>query len=865
MVSTRRSSQISQSLFLVVMTLVLGYAILQPSQRMLTDWNFCLVGLGLVAVMSGWLAHRDTQAPRLERWLAWAVLLVPCYVAWQLLPLPAFLLRVLSPERAWGLDNLKPLMQPPAFATITISPVATPEFLFRMIGYTLTFLAIRNIAWRLWEKRRWAAVIPLIAVAALEAGFGLWQYAAGTPVQGSYLNRNHFACLLEMALPVSIAYALALYNGERFRPPSPGFNALKACAVLAVAAALLQTLFYSQSKTGVLAGLGGLFVMGALAMVSTLRGWKRAAAMACFAALVLLLFVFLMPDSMVGNFGQTVSDESNLDLEGRWPIWANTLRLIRAYPLFGCGLGTYETAFLKYQSAYVHVSFLFAHNDYLQLASELGAVGFLILAAVIGGIFLKALRAATGGPDRHTRYLGMGCAGAMTAIFIHSFTDFNMYLTSNAMFLAWVAGIAGSLPAGGRERVPQYGFPGPTFFRRFAVALGLLVLLYAPAWLVYRTFYWSDPHAEQIFCRFGICDTAASLAAQIPRKGEGISSAPVSALMEAIRRSPASPDRWRHLGDALLMSGNVEQARYCFSTALALAPNIPNIMLAAAGFYYTLGEKQQALDLASRALEKSALLDDVVFDWCKNHQIAASQLLNALPEGPRASQACLRYWMAGRNQADASLAWNWVLSHRYADDKLAHQYVAFLINAKDYEAAARSWAGYLGDHRNGYLESNWVFNGDFEAQPSGEGFDWTIDVLPGVAVAWDSSVANTGSHSLRIHFEGKENLEYHHVFQKAFVTPGTYRFEAFLRTREITTSQGVGFRIFDAENESHLSVKTEQLTGTNGWKKIEQTIQVPRGTRLVAIHVARPRVVLKFDDKIAGTAWIDSVRLSRRD
>src|SRR5207245_1366535 len=102
--------------------------------------------------------------------------------------------------------------------------------------------------------------------------------------------------------------------------------------------------------------------------------------------------------------------------EGRLPIWRDTLHLLGAYPLFGSGLGNYETAFLKHQTAVVDRTFTFAHNDYLQLASELGVVGFPIVGGLMLTVLMKAVRAATQGREWNTRALGLGCAGAMTAI-----------------------------------------------------------------------------------------------------------------------------------------------------------------------------------------------------------------------------------------------------------------------------------------------------------------------------------------------------------------------------------------------------------------------------------------------------------------
>src|SRR5262249_40525764 len=126
----------------------------------------------------------------------------------------------------------------------------------------------------------------------------------------------------------------------------------------------------------------------------------------------------------------------------------------------------------------------------------------------------------------------------------------------------------------------------------------------------------------------------------------------------------------------------------------------------------------------------------------------------------------------------------------------------------------------------------------------------------------DSSVAHTGSQSLRIEFAGSENVDYAHISQTAFVEPGIYRFAAFVRTEKITTDQGIAFRIYDPELQSRLDIKTEGLTGTTNWKRVDLVIAVPQGTRLLRIQVIR-RPSWRFDSHIAGTAWIDTVSLSK--
>ena len=133
-----------------------------------------------------------------------------------------------------------------------------------------------------------------------------------------------------------------------------------------------------------------------------------------------------------------------------------------------------------------------------------------------------------------------------------------------------------------------------------------------------------------------------------------------------------------------------------------------------------------------------------------------------------------------------------------------------------------------------------------------------LERVDDVAVALDSNVARSGKHSLKIQFDGQANVDYHHAFQTALVTPGVYRFQGFVRADGITTDQGLGFRI----SGEGLSVTTDQVVRTSDWTRLEQTVRVPDRTELLTIHVVRQKS-LKFDSRIAGTVWIDDVSLTR--
>ena len=159
------------------------------------------------------------------------------------------------------------------------------------------------------------------------------------------------------------------------------------------------------------------------------------------AALVLAGFVFLPPERLIQRFAEFISTDG-LTANGRANLWAETIPLIREYPVFGCGLGGYETAFSRFKISGVLVTDDFVHNDYLQLLAELGLAGFVIGAALAFSVVKMALCSAMKSSDPKARHLAVACVGALFTIAVHSLADFNLYIPANAMLLSWIAGMA---------------------------------------------------------------------------------------------------------------------------------------------------------------------------------------------------------------------------------------------------------------------------------------------------------------------------------------------------------------------------------------------------------------------------------------
>jgi O-antigen ligase len=443
-------------LVLLVLAGVLAYTTFQWGGVVRTGRYQYLLVLGLLAMWLGLGRSLDASSPLPGRVVRWTAALLPAYVLLQVVPLPVALLRVLSPARAEAIDGLVPVGAKVSFASLSVFPAGTFQYFLLVCGYLVIFLLACTLTWRFLD-RRWLAIWPVLGIAALEAGLGLWQHFGGTGEQvrwGTYANHNHYAGYLEMALPFAVMYPVAVLRRAHSRWHSSVRPALTASGVWALAVLIFAGIILSFSRMGFIATLSSLFVMGTLVVGTTQLSWvtasrrRRWVGVGMVAALVLAGFVFLPPEKLVQRFAEFVSTDGLTD-QGRTDLWAETIPLFRTYPVFGCGLGGYETAFSRFKISGVLVTDDFVHNDYLQLLAELGLLGFVIGAALAFSVVRIALRSAVNSSDPEMRYFAVASVGALSTIALHSLADFNLYIPANAMLLAWIAGMAVAI--GSRE------------------------------------------------------------------------------------------------------------------------------------------------------------------------------------------------------------------------------------------------------------------------------------------------------------------------------------------------------------------------------------------------------------------------------
>ena len=330
--------------------------------------------------------------------------------------------------------------------------------------------------------------------------------------------------------------------------------------------------------------------------------------------------------------------------------------------------------------------------------------------------------------------------------------------------------------------------------------------------------------------------------------------------VEGLRQEAASPYRWCDLGEALLEDGQEEKARYCFEQAEKLGPNLPPIWMRAAFFHFQIEETEAGIQCSARVLKIVPNYDQAIFSYYDRLAPSVEAVLRHLGDNRRAGQGYFRHLLGAEAAGRAAIAWEWLRGRRFADDGLAAEYLDLLLKQGMTKEAVAVWAAYLGRRRGDYPESNLLFNGDFESPPSGAALDWRITAMRGVETAREDGGARSGRWSLHISFQGEENLSYGQAAQTVCAGAGEYVFQAYGRTRDLSTDEGIRFHIFDAERSARLDVYTEQLRGTNDWTRLEARCRIGAGTRRIVVEVCR-RASGKFDNKIKGEAWVDDVSL----
>ncbi len=507
-----RISAISACLLIIFLSF--NYGGVTPAARLVAGATGALI---FIFVLSR--AAASTRTP-----LAWKPLLLPPL----LLILSAVLVRLAAPAPAVGRAEFWELISCSLLlAAIIISPPPG-----RALNYFYLFLLL------------WGVGLTLFGVVELGGNLlGRGELAS------TYINRNHFCAFLGLILPLTVSFGLG--------SPRRWLSWISRAGFLLLLAGVILT----KSRGGLLAA--SISTMAVLIMWSlnkSVLGVSLRARRAKQSRLVIAagLIIFLALIVVYAHYHSPSVYSTSLDalsIRTRISIWKSTVKMFLVRPWLGWGWGTFQYVYPLFKEPGVWYSVPHAHNEFLQLLSEGGVIGFIAVIFCLVWSLWRLVKNYLYSPAGLEGLFSLGAAGALVYIAVHSGFDFVLRIPANAYLLTALVGLGLSSSFPESAGINIVSRPGKlVFVLPVVLILGFFVLSpigrFAASYLQWKEgeelLKAGDPSAaRECFTRAGELDPAGNR----PLFGRA------SANIELIKRSP-DKIRFYHL-----ILADLEEAR----------------------------------------------------------------------------------------------------------------------------------------------------------------------------------------------------------------------------------------------------------------------------------------------------------------
>ena len=411
-------------------------------------------------VVPGRYGQRSTNKP-----IAVACGLLILAVLVQLVPLPHDLLAAVSPaaDRYLRGHQIGYAILVSAGQSIShplsIDPARTWLGLALLVGLALFVLGVARALDGVQIRQLASGLIVLGAVLAIvgitqKVAYNGKIYWFWTPIAtsftpfGPFVNRNHFAGWMLMALPLGLGFFIGLVmRGMRginsgWRSRIGWFATADASRIVLVAMGILvMTLSFVMtfSRSGITCFMVALLLAGAVVVRRAIGRAQRAVIVVFLCALAVAAVWSVGLDPLALRF-----DFTDREVDMRLGAWRDALSVARRYPVFGTGLDTYGVSMSAYQTYRVDtLHFAEAHDDYLQLLAE-GGVLLAVPAVVVIALFVREVRHRFRErlDDLTGYWIRVGAVTGVVAIGLQELVDFSLQMPGNAALFALLCAIA---------------------------------------------------------------------------------------------------------------------------------------------------------------------------------------------------------------------------------------------------------------------------------------------------------------------------------------------------------------------------------------------------------------------------------------
>ncbi len=417
-------------------------------------WALAVFQTGAALVVFFWAvdAWRSRQLRLSGNVLQWPLVGLFLVGLFQLLPLGA------NTPDASGLISSTPVR------SLSFDPYSTRLALIQILALTIYFAAALCF---IDSPRRLRLMVRTVVIFGFFlAIFGLVQfYTSPTKIYwirelqqaapfGPFVNRHHFAGYMELTIGLTLGL---LFSGAVERERLPVY--IFAAAMMGIA------LVMTNSRGGIislvaetlflvlLTGFGRRYA-GEETLEKGTRVRKALVRAGLALGLLIALFagvVLLGGESALTRFAGTVNADD--PTTGRAHFWSTSVKIIEDHPLLGVGLGAFHLAYTRYDTRNGLFRLEQAHNDYLQVLTDAGIIGLALGLFFVGALFRTSLQRRES-TDTFRRGVATGALAGCFAVLVHSFFDFTLHTTSNALLFLVLAALA---TTGARVEIPSHG------------------------------------------------------------------------------------------------------------------------------------------------------------------------------------------------------------------------------------------------------------------------------------------------------------------------------------------------------------------------------------------------------------------------
>jgi O-antigen ligase len=322
---------------------------------------------------------------------------------------------------------------------------AALDLLAFYVPFTILAISIARLPWV--QSRIRILYLELVAMALVFVAVGVYQYETRNIFQNLKLQTiNAYAAFFRVN---SFFFDPSIYGRFLVIAIVPtvvliirGRSVREGAAALAFAAVAWLGLLISFSQSS-FAALGvAVFFAAAVA-------WRWKSLLALAAVLVVLGGVVATQPRLLHALRHHTTGGLNSATHGRASLIANGIRIAKAHPAIGVGLGGFEHAYSKRTHRTARKSA--SHNTPVTVAAEEGAVGVLLYFWLVGSLLLAAYRRIN-----HPVYgrVALAACLALVAIFVHSLAYNDFFEDPTTWGLFGLIGLVAPIRVRAREPRP---------------------------------------------------------------------------------------------------------------------------------------------------------------------------------------------------------------------------------------------------------------------------------------------------------------------------------------------------------------------------------------------------------------------------